>query len=134
MIEYLQYFFSPRHLFNIRYTAMSNQAVLVLLLVFIVFIVAGIVSNLWLTKNKAGLVARGYQRLAYAFWTIGALGLVYVFFAWQSVALLGARFWLLALGLVFITWLVFIIRYFVKDVPVRRSKIENKKQKEKYIP
>ena len=133
MWEYLKYFFNPRHIFSIRPEAMQPRAVQTLLLIFGLLIAASIVSRV-LARGKDKLNAKGYQRLAQLFLTIGIVGYVYVFFAWQGAALLGSRFWLLILAAVTIAWLVFIIKYLIKEAPQRRQEIERKRQIEKYIP
>jgi len=133
MFAYLQYFFNPRHLFSLRPDALQPSAIKSLLVISILFIVVGLVFQLGL-KAKDGLTDKGYKKIANLFNTIGALTLVYLFFGWQGVILLGSRFWLLVLALAFIIWLVVVVRYFVKEIPARKSEIIAKKQKAKYIP
>jgi hypothetical protein len=72
--------------------------------------------------------------LVHLFEGTGIAGLVYLFFGWQGVALLGARFWLLLIGLVFVIWLGFILRYIYVDMPKRRAEIDSKRKYQKYIP
>jgi hypothetical protein len=133
MFEYLQYFFNPAHIFTLRSPAMQPRAIIILAVGFGILILAAMVSKV-LGRTNDGLKARGYTKLVHLFTTIGILGYVYLFFAWQGVVLLGGRFWLLILGLVFVVWLGFIIKYFITEVPTKRQEIEKRRQIEKYIP
>ena len=134
MLDYLKYFFNPRHLFSLRPPLMQNRAVLILLITFGVFIVAGIACNVLTKSNKNYLTAKGFKKLANLFLTTGSLGLVYLFFAWQGVTLLSARFWLLILLIVAAVWLIFILKYLMIQVPKKRQEINKKREFEKYIP
>ncbi|OGY44548.1 MAG: hypothetical protein A3J62_01100 [Candidatus Buchananbacteria bacterium RIFCSPHIGHO2_02_FULL_38_8] len=133
MIDYLQYFFNLKHLFNLRPAAMQTRAVIILAIIFALFIVAAIISK-FLTRTKDSLKAKGYKKFFHLFSTIAALGYVYLFFAWQGAILLSARFWLLILLIITIVWTVFILKYLLKDAPQKRKEINQKRQFEKYIP
>jgi len=134
MIEYLKYFFNLNHLFNLRPGVMHNQAIIILAVAFGLLIILGIVSKVLVTKTKDGLKVKGWRRLFHLSLTIGILGFVYLFFAWQGVSLLASRFWLIILGLTALVWLGFIAKYLLWDVPKLRKGIEEKRKFEKYIP
>ncbi|MFA6255367.1 MAG: hypothetical protein WC675_05065 [Patescibacteria group bacterium] len=113
---------------------MHNQAIIILAVAFGLLIILGIVSKVLVTKTKDGLKVKGWRRLFHLSLTIGILGFVYLFFAWQGVSLLASRFWLLILGLTALVWLGFIAKYLMWDVPKLRKGIEEKRKFEKYIP
>jgi len=134
MTEYLKYFFNPSHLFDLRPPVMHSRAILILAAAFGLLIILGIASQLIVMKTKDGLKIKGWRRLFHLFLTVGILGLVYLFFAWQGVTLLASRFWLIILGLVVLVWFGFIAKYLFWDVPKLRRNIEEKRRFEKYIP
>lgn len=134
MIEYLKYFFNPGHFFSMRPPAMQVRAIIILAVAFGLFIVFGIVSKIMTAKTKDGLKIKGWRRLFHLGLTMGILGFVYIFFAWQSVALLAGRFWLIIMLLVIIVWLGFIGKYMFLAAPKLRVNIDKKRNFDKYIP
>lgn len=134
MIEYLKYFFNPGHFFSMRPPAMQVRAIIILAVAFGLFIVFGIVSKIMAAKTKDGLKAKSWRRLFHLGLTMGILGFVYIFFAWQSVVLLASRFWLIIMLLVIIVWLGFIGKYMFLAAPKLRAKINKERNFDKYIP
>ena len=134
MTEYLKYFFNPRHILSLAPPAMSDRAIAILVAAFTILTIAGIVSKISSQKIHDGLMIKAYRKLSNAFITIGVLGYIYVFFAWQGVRLFSSRLILLILAAVFAVWLWFIIKYLVFDIPKSRSQIQKKKEFEKYLP
>jgi hypothetical protein len=134
MIDYFKYFFNPRHLFSLRPPAMQLRAVIILAIVFGLFIILGIVSKIIAIKTKDGLKAKAWRRGWYLGITMGIIGFVYLFFAWQGVALLAGRFWLIAWLIAAVVWFSFIIKYLFLEVPKLRKNIQHKREFEKYIP
>ena len=134
MIEYLKYFFNPAHLFTLRPGVMRLRAIIILAVIFGVMITAGIIIKLIRPKIKDGLKLKAYRRLFHLFLTMGIIGLVYLFFAWQGVALLAGRFWLIIMLVVVIIWLGFIAKYLFLEIPKLRKSINQKRDFEKYIP
>jgi small-conductance mechanosensitive channel len=134
MIEYLQFFLKPAHLFNVRPQAMSARAITILAIIFGLFVIFGLINKMAGRKTKDGLKAKAFKRLWYLGITSGCLGYVYLAFAWQGVALLAARFWLLIILAVVIVWLFFIAKYLYIEAPKLRKNIDQKRDFEKYIP
>ena len=132
-MDYLAYFFNPAHLFTVRPNAMNTRAIIILAVIFSILIIAGVVSKV-LAKTNDSLKAKGYTRFFYLFLSMGLIGYLYLFFAWQGAVLLSARFWLLILLIFALTWAGFIIKYLAKDAPKQREEINKKRQFEKYIP
>ncbi len=86
------------------------------------------------TKIKDGLKIKAWRRLYYLSLSMGIIGLVYLFFAWQGVVLLAARFWLLIWLVTTLIWLGFIMKYLFLETPKLRREIEEKRKFAKYIP
>lgn len=133
MLNYLSYFFDPSHLFALRPPTMHPRAITILAVIFGALVIMGIVSNLS-ARGVDSLKAKGLKRLTNLGLTMGSLGYLYLFFAWQRAALLGARFWLLGLGLITVGWLLFIIKYLIFKVPARRKEINERRRFEQYLP
>lgn len=134
MTQYLQYFFNPAHLFSAVPPAMSPRAVLILLVVFGGFIAVAIASQVMAKKMKDGIKIKAYRQVSNLGYTIGIIGLAYVFFAWQSVAFLSSRIILIVLAVIAITWAAFILRFLKKKAPQMRKEIEQKRAFERYMP
>ncbi|MAF13752.1 MAG: hypothetical protein CMI53_02560 [Parcubacteria group bacterium] len=134
MIEYFKYFFNPDHLLSIRPPAMSDRAITILLVAFTALIVVGILYKIKTKTDRDGLKVKAYIRLFHLGLTIGILGYVYVFFAWQGITLLAGRFWLIILLLIALVWLGFIGKYLLREAPKMRKSIDQKRNFEKYIP
>lgn len=113
---------------------MNLRAVAILGIIFGAAIIAGVIIMVMAPKIKDGLKIKALRRLVHLFETTGISGLVYLFFAWQGVALLAARLWLLIIALMFVIWLGFILKYLYLVVPKRRAEIDSKRKFQKYIP
>lgn len=133
-MKYLQYFFNPAHLFSLRPEAMSSRAAGILSIFFVALIILGILSKLKTKKVKSGLDANAWLQLYHLFLTIGIIGMFYTFFASQGVILLGARFWILIIGIVALVWGGFIIKYLKVDLPQKKNVIQKQQNFKKYIP
>lgn len=86
-----------------------------------------------LLKNGGGIY-RGLFKRVYSFCLTNALlGLILLFFNYETVPFLSARFWLGAWAVTMIVWLVFIGRQ-LKSIPVLRKQLEQEKEFKKYLP
>jgi glucan phosphoethanolaminetransferase (alkaline phosphatase superfamily) len=134
MIDYLKYFFNPSHFFSLRPQAMETRAIIILAVIFAVFIALGVVTKILSKKTKDGLKLKGLRRLVSMFLTMGIIGFVYLFFAWQAATLLASRFWLIIWLFSFLLWLFFILKYLFSQAPKMRREIDRKRDFERYIP
>ena len=134
MTEYLKYFFNPSHLLTLRPPAMSLRAITILAVSFGIIIIVGVAGKLAEKKIKDGLKIKAYRQIYHFGLTMGILGFVYLFFSWQGVVLLSARFLLLIWLITLLTWLGFILKYLIFDVPRLRKNIDEKRAFNKYIP
>ena len=134
MIEYLQYFFNPSHLFSLRPPAMSGRAAVILAVIFGILIIVGVFSNITSKKTKDGLKIKIYKKMFRAGLTMGILGYIYIFLAVEGIAVFSSRLMLLIWVVVTVIWIGFIVKYLKIDVPKNREKIVAKRNFEKYLP
>jgi Na+/serine symporter len=113
---------------------MNFWALIILSVTFLVFIGLGLAVKFWVNKIKDGLKIKVCRRLSHLFITMGIVGLVYLFFAWQGVALLSSRFWLIIWLACTVVWAGFIVKYLFLEAPKIRREIEEKRKFEKYLP
>lgn len=66
--------------------------------------------------------------------TCGLIGLLLVFFRFEGISFLSARFWHLILLLVFLIWLAIIIFYSIKKLPEEIKERKEKEWREKFLP
>lgn len=133
MLDYLRYFFNPTHLFSIQPPVMHQPAITIMAGVFGLLLLGGLFSRVS-SRGVDSLKAKGLKRLGNLGVTMGLLGYLYLFFAWQRAVLLGARFWLLIWLLVTLTWLLFVLKYLVLEVPTKRREIDQRRRFERYLP
>lgn len=100
------------------------------------FFIAGLAFRIvaHLLRKKDHLKAGICRRLAALLITTALLGFVCLFFAYEQLPLFGMRFWVLLVFIMFIIWLVRIVSYIVREYPVERAAIVEKKNLEKYLP
>ena len=113
---------------------MQTRAIIILAVVFAALVVAGIITKIMAQKSRDGLKIKGLNRIFNLGITMGLIGFVYLFFAWQGVIMLSGRFWLLLWLIVTVVWLFFILKYLYKDVPSKRAEINQEREFKKYIP
>lgn len=66
--------------------------------------------------------------------TMGFAGLAWVFFAYENIPFLSARFWMLVWLLGFIVWAYMIGRYAFIALPEALNALQAQKRREKYLP
>jgi hypothetical protein len=87
------------------------------------------------SKNKTQSINKKvFSNLSYLFLSFGLLGFVWLFFLYEEVYLLGARFWLLILILGHLVWLAKIVLYLKLRLPKEKEEQEKKKTFRKYLP
>ena len=102
---------------------------------FALFIILGSVSRI-MAKNKKDdrFMVKAYKYVGQMFMTLGALGLLWFFFAYEQIYFFGARFWFLVWLLGLIAWIVWIVRYVKVKIPELKEMGAVKKEVNKYIP
>lgn len=97
----------------------------------VLFILFKIIIKVFRLK---GVNARVLTKLAVMFLTLGLLSLVFWFFRLERVPFFSARFWWLALILLFLIWLVFIFIFWLKKKPEEREAQLKAVEFDKYLP
>ncbi|MFH1427675.1 MAG: hypothetical protein ABIG60_04080 [Patescibacteria group bacterium] len=100
-------------------------------LIIILFIISVI---FWLLKTKKqGIYLAVWQKL-FNFSVLNTIvGLFFLFFTYELVPFLSARFWFLLWAIGDIVWLIFIFKALVK-IPAKKKKRAEEKEYRKYIP
>jgi hypothetical protein len=65
---------------------------------------------------------------------MGILGFVVLFFFYEGVPFLSARFWLLVWFIGLIAWKVYILIYLFRKIPQESRENKDKQNFEKYLP
>lgn len=85
-------------------------------------------------RKKDALKADVFRRFARLMSWTGVLGLLFLFFSYEQIPLLGMRLWFLLLFVMFSLWLLKIALYVVRDYPGLRATQRERAQFEKYLP
>lgn len=102
---------------------------------FIAFIIALAAAAfiIAIAKSKSGIY-RGFFKRLYAFCLTNAvIGLILLFFDYESVPFFSARFWIALWGLTMIAWLIPILKS-LKVIPRRKKEREQEQELKKYLP
>lgn len=119
----LKEFFSKGYLFDPVPTSQSKMYV-VLLVVFSLMIIAAILISF--QKEEIKKIAKKFSA---AFYTIGILGLVYLFSRYEGLPGLASRFFLLLILTLFVLWMTALLIWLSRVLP---QHFESKKRDEKY--
>lgn len=119
--------------FNLRpgtFTVFSLKIILSLILLLIILaFVSGLGKKRWIKSLFAGL----WHSLYYFFLTNAIIGLILIFFNYEMVPFLSARFWFLLWGISIVIWLFFIYKIIIK-IPQKKARLEKEKEFKKYLP
>lgn len=117
--------------FNLQPEFLSPLA----LKVFLALVVGlGVIALILALIKKGGGIYRGLLRRAYGFCLSNAIiGLILLFFNYELVPFLSARFWLGAWVLEMLIWLIFILKN-LKNIPKKKKLQDQEKELKKYIP
>ncbi len=101
----------------------------------LVFIVAGIAAKILAMKNQGGSPKNVlFGRFTRLFLTTGLLTLLWVGARFENIPWISIRFLVLAILLMWLVWLLFIGKYFVRDFRKRQKTWEDEELKRKYLP
>jgi hypothetical protein len=105
-----------------------------ILIGFIVLLtVAAILSSLNGKKYGNGLYGKIWKRIFSFSLTNAILGLLLLFFSYEVVPFLSARFWFILWGASMAIWAYFIFKA-SKEIPKIKEQMEKEKEFNKYIP
>ncbi len=132
--------YSINNIFNLRYwfsepPYQSPLAMKAALIFFVLMLVAAIVLAVLSQKEKFGVyLKRLFAKIASLLGWMGALAFVLSFFRYEATPFLSRRFWFGFWLIGLITWVVYILRYWYKQVPLKRQKQVEKERLKKYLP
>ena len=102
-------------------------------LMWLVIILAAAALVIALIKNTGGIY-RGFLKRLYSFCLTNALiGLLLIFFNYETVPFFSARFWLGLWALIMLIWLIVILKK-LKTIPVIKKQKEQEQALKKYLP
>jgi len=119
--------------FNLRPDVFIGLSSKILLAAIIFFVILAIISGIGKRKWAQSLYATLWKSLYNFFLTNAIIGLILIFFNYEMVPFLSARFWFLFWGIGIVVWLVFIYKVIIK-IPQRKARLEKEKEFKKYIP
>lgn len=85
-------------------------------------------------KKKDGRKSDLLLRFARPLSTTGVLGLLFLFFSYEQVPLLGMRLWFLITFVLLIVWVGRVVKFAVTEYPALRREDEEKARLRKYMP
>ena len=101
---------------------------------FLGLVLAGIILRMLSQINRDHLMREVFRRFSNLGVVTGMLGLVWLFLRQQRVPFLAWRFWLLFWAVIFIWWLVKVLKYSIKRIPEIKKEQAERTEKEKYLP
>lgn len=84
-------------------------------------------------KKKAGIY-RGLLNRLYAFCSVNAIiGLIFIFFNYETVPFFSARFWIGLWAIIMVIWFLAILKN-LKKIPLQKKQLKQAEELKKYIP
>ena len=131
----LQPLIDPNFWFNLQPHALSPGFDRAFFLFFSILIITGAVSRIVMRHKKSDRhLAKAYRMVSQMLLSMGLLGTAMFFFTYEEIYILGARFWFLLWGIGLVVWIVFIVRYAKKKIPLLRTADLEKNKENKYLP
>lgn len=135
-MEYIEPILKLSYWFNMTAIPFLPAVDKAVLIVLYGLLVAGIACAIYakLAKKMEKDMKRLLRRYASAATTAGVFGLLLYSFTWQRVPFLSMRFFFVIWFAVFAYWFWIIIRFQMKELPVRRKMREEQAAREKWLP
>ena len=111
----------------------QSTAIKALLGFILVLIILALASGIIKQRRAKGLYTPFWSALFRLFATNSLIGLLLLFFNYELVPFLSARFWYLLWALGLLIWLYFIYKIVAK-IPGKREQLEQEREFKKYIP
>ncbi|RMD59012.1 hypothetical protein D6821_02125 [Candidatus Parcubacteria bacterium] len=127
-------FLTLNYWFNLRPGMMVPTAFKIFILFLVVLATAALINGIirrWMIEG--GPYKKLSQRLGSFLSTQLVIGLVLLFFVYEEVPFLSARFWFLLWGASMLVWLFFIIKFACR-IPELITEQKKKEEFEKYLP
>ncbi|MFA5155722.1 MAG: hypothetical protein WC453_04840 [Patescibacteria group bacterium] len=84
-------------------------------------------------KRRGGLY-RGFLNRLYSLWAINTIiGLILLFFNYETVPFFSARFWLGLWSLAMLFWLILVLKK-LKAIPQQKKRLTQEQELKKYLP
>lgn len=127
--------FNPLFWLSIESANVGGSLGKVMLGFFLLLILVGVVCRIVLMQSSKDRYLKLIgKRLITCGLTMGIIGVVLFFFSYEGIQLFGARFWYLVWVIVFIAWVIVLVKFAMKEVPDMRNKDVKQHAKSKYIP
>ena len=134
------FMYSIKNLLNLNYwfsepQPLNSLSLWLLLGFFCAMAAAAVVLYVTAQKKKDDKpLVRGLNKLSSLLAWMGLLGLVMVFFRYESAFFLSRRFWLGTWFVGLVVWLVFVVRYFKITMPKARANRQEQERLKRYLP
>jgi hypothetical protein len=119
--------------FNIRPGLLTQPFFNIFLAIVVLLIVSSLVLKIIKNRNNKNLYFKFWGNAYFFSLTNAIIGFIYLFFCYEMIPLLSARFWLLIWLLEIVIWIVFLIKMLIV-IPRRKIEIEKELQFKKYLP
>ncbi|MCR4279821.1 MAG: hypothetical protein NUV82_00135 [Candidatus Komeilibacteria bacterium] len=103
-------------------------------LYLIIFVAAVVFALLRKKKNILNLYRRLWQKLSNWSFAFSIVGLLLLFFRHQMIPYLGMRGWTLIWWVFSLLWLLYILKYWLIEVPRQKEMLEARENFDKYLP
>jgi hypothetical protein len=118
---------------DLRPASFNGWPLKIILGFIVLLLILTVICSLGKKKWAKSLYAAFWGRAYFFFLTNVIIGLVLIFFNYEMVPFLSARFWFLLWGVSIIIWLVGIYKIIIK-IPQKKAQAEKEKEFKKYIP
>lgn len=121
----------------IRPLPLSKGFAIALVVFFLLIIIGKIALRIYASKMKRELTKADkklYDLIQSLLLTMGSLGIMWTFFAYEGIPILAARFWFLLWLLGLIIWIYAILRYYLLEYTNFKVKLAERERLEKYLP
>jgi hypothetical protein len=134
MLANMENILSLGYWFDLTPVRMSAGFEIGFFVAFSLLIVAGLAFRIVrkTTKDKFERIVLE-RATAMCLWT-GALGLLWLFLAFEEISIFGARFWFLIIALILVVSLVRLYRFRKFQIPQQRMLEQSKAEANKYLP
>ena len=129
----MQNLLSLKFWFNLRPGLLLPIYQKFLLALVIILVILSLALNFLMKRNKIGLYAQFWRGAYYFCFTNAFIFLLLLFFNYELVPFLSARFWYLLVSVEMAVWIFFTLRtlYFI---PKKKERYDKEKEFKKYIP
>ena len=106
---------------------------LIVLLVCVALYGASKLRQRQLLATRSFIKAKFMQKISTYFLTMAVCFTFIFFFRYEAIPVLGGRFWVFLWLVTGLVWAIFLIRYYVKELPRQLKEMEDKNRLRKYF-